>query len=71
MSGVFKSMIRGSKKIANKLTGGTLYPKKEAPALPLPDEEEIQRAQRRLLASRAGRTGRGSTILSGADEPLG
>jgi hypothetical protein len=38
---------------------------------PLPDEEEIRRAQRRLVASRAGKTGRASTILSGDDEPLG
>lgn len=41
------------------------------PPHPLPDEEEIRRAQRRMMASRVGRTGRASTILTGEDEPLG
>jgi hypothetical protein len=71
MSKLWKSMERGSKKIARTMTGGLLFPKHAAPPLPLPDEEEIKRNQRRTLAARAGKTGRGSTILSGNDEPLG
>jgi hypothetical protein len=48
-------------------------PKGQAAPAPLAmaDEEEIRRAQRRALASRVGRTGRSSTILSSGDEPLG
>jgi hypothetical protein len=54
--------------IEKKLVDSQAEPPSPAP---LPDEEEIKRAQRRLAASRAGRTGRQSTILSGDDEPLG
>jgi hypothetical protein len=38
---------------------------------PLPDEESIRRATRRMVSSRVGRAGRRSTILTGDDEPLG
>jgi hypothetical protein len=41
------------------------------PPAPLPDEEQIRKAQRRMLSARAGRTGRRATILTGNDEPLG
>lgn len=76
MGGIFKSMKRTSAKLGRAMGLDTVVPglrKKTAvpPVHPLPDEEEIQRAQRRALAARAGRSGRTSTILSGADEPLG
>lgn len=56
-------------KVGDKAIGKPKAP--EPTVLAMPDEEEIRRQQRRALASRAGRTGRQSTILSGGDETLG
>lgn len=40
---------------------------KKTPAIPMPDEEELQKAKRRSPGSR----GRASTILTGTDYGLG
>lgn len=39
----------------------------EAPAVPMPDEEDIRRAKRRSTAAQLQRAGRASTILSDSD----
>jgi hypothetical protein len=43
-------------------------PQKKAPAIPMPDDEEIQRAKRRSAPASRGRA---STILTGTDYGLG
>ncbi|MBO9380035.1 hypothetical protein GG804_25025 [Sphingomonas histidinilytica] len=38
-----------------------------APVMPLPDDEAIRQAKRRVLVRQRGRTGRASTILTDGD----
>jgi hypothetical protein len=42
-------------------------PPGEPPAVPMPDEEDLQRARRRSTRSQMQRSGRSSTILSDSD----
>lgn len=42
---------------------------KQAPAIPMPDEEMIRKSQRRSAGARRG--GRASTILTGTEDGLG
>jgi hypothetical protein len=72
MSGIVKSMKKVSAKLASVV--GLGKPAKKIlglsaprPITPMADEEEIKRTLRRGMASRAGRSGRASTILSGED----
>lgn len=49
-------------------------PPEQPAAVPMPDEDAIQRAKKRALAAQLGRTGRASTILSdtsGTSDRLG
>lgn len=79
---VFESMREGSKKIGEKLgySKAGLSPKSDATkdaefrarplTIPMPDEEELRRAQRRRFSGQLT-SGRASTVLTQQDDTLG